>query len=466
MQIHFGIKKITKKFSIFKNGIRSMQIYRSETTNDPQIDGLEQFTQKNISSGEKNSLFAWGFSATGALGNENLLKLRKEDPPFPRKVIKRFPRRMKFFNPKFTIYDGAAGNGFTVIAATYRNSSHTLFGCGLNTDSQIGFQSNRSNEPLVCVANLVPIDLPLEESNVVSKHRPTQERVVKVACGRAHTICLTSHDNVFTMGNNSFGQCARPIVENEKYFGSKKISKIDYDHSDPIVQIECGLDHSLFLTASGVVYSCGLGCDGQLGNGSFKISPILTKVQGDILGEKIISISSAADCVLALNDKGQIFGWGNSEYGQLASATDNAQVNVSRQLFAKNQQDFFVNVAASGSMCALSNRAGRVCVWGYGFLGLGPNVKHLRKPTELSPILFGSNDFKQTKIIKLFAGLNQFGAINDLGELFMWGVNNRGNLGIGSVSDISYPHRVPIAESVLKLSLGLDHSIAITKKLM
>lgn len=61
----------------------------------------------------------------------------------------------------------------------------------------------------------------------------------------------------------------------------------------------------MFLTESGKVYACGWGSDGQLGNGSFNSDYHLNQVQGDILGEKIVKLSSAADCILAIN--GNIF---------------------------------------------------------------------------------------------------------------------------------------------------------------
>ena len=62
----------------------------------------------------------------------------------------------------------------------------------------------------------------------------------------------------------------------------------------------------MFLTKSGHVYACGWGTDGQLGNGTFNSSDVPTKVIGDIEKEKIVALSSAADCVLALNGQYRI----------------------------------------------------------------------------------------------------------------------------------------------------------------
>ncbi|EQD51099.1 Williams-Beuren syndrome chromosome region 16, isoform CRA_b, partial [mine drainage metagenome] len=66
------------------------------------------------------------------------------------------------------------------------------------------------------------------------------------------------------------------------------------------------------------------------------------------------------DCVLALSDKGEVFGWGNSEYGQLGMVTSEQQVGVSRCLGLEKQLGKVVSVAAGGSMCGLVNGE---CVW-------------------------------------------------------------------------------------------------------
>ena len=55
------------------------------------------------------------------------------------------------------------------------------------------------------------------------------------------------------------------------------------------------------MAKSGAVYACGWGADGQLGTGHYDCVAFPTKVTGDIEGERIVSLSSAADCVLAIN---------------------------------------------------------------------------------------------------------------------------------------------------------------------
>lgn len=50
------------------------------------------------------------------------------------------------------------------------------------------------------------------------------------------------------------------------------------------------------------------------------------EVGGDLAGVEIRHISTYGDCSLAVSADGELFGWGNSEYLQLASVTEATQV--------------------------------------------------------------------------------------------------------------------------------------------
>lgn len=49
-------------------------------------------------------------------------------------------------------------------------------------------------------------------------------------------------------------------------------------------------------------------------------------VTGDLAGVKVQQVTSYGDCSLAVSADGHLFGWGNSEYLQLASVTESTQV--------------------------------------------------------------------------------------------------------------------------------------------
>lgn len=244
-------------------------------------------------------VYVWGEATTGACGINESLHTQKYA-----KVVK-CPTRLPFAE-RFDVTDIAAGYGFTLFACKPRMNDTTLFGCGLNTDAQLGYQKHggETNRPMELMIYPAPIELP--------KRSDTENmQILKVAAGRAHSIALSASDVLFALGNNAYGQCGRLIVENETFHSSELVHRIEGkrifgdENDDKIKDIVCGLDHSLLLTESGKVFACGWGADGQTGLGHFNSAESWCRVRGDIEHEKIIKLATKFDCVLALN--GEVF---------------------------------------------------------------------------------------------------------------------------------------------------------------
>ncbi|XP_037960863.1 RCC1-like G exchanging factor-like protein [Teleopsis dalmanni] len=417
--------------------------------------------EPKIENPNANRIYAWGFQETGALGL--LTNVKKAQERYTE--IVNHPTRMQF-SVNSEVVDVTAGYGFSTFAVK-RSDGETLFGCGLNTDSQLGFQikgSTSDPKHLDVIIYPTAINLPRLEGET------NDDMEIKcMAAGRAHLVVVTKNGTIFTMGNNSYGQCGREIIAKEDYRGSALIHRIPQTYfcetNDEVVNVICGQDHTMFLTKLGRVYTCGWGADGQLGQGHFETTGQISIAKGDIEKENIVKISCASDCVLALNANGEVFGWGNSEYGQLDNL-DNAepQINKPRLLNITKGLGKIKDIAAGGSFCMLLNEEGLVYTWGYGILGFGPYVEQTSKPQHLLPPLFGRNDFSnETHVVSIGCGVFHMGAINSDGDLFMWGKNRFGHLGLGHKKDQFFPFKTAINGKVQKVAFGVDHTIAICK---
>ena len=142
---------------------------------NPELPVL-QFKSDNLPK-LHDRIFTWGFGQTGALGIPAIAHSKK-------KYICSTPRKLNIFGP-CKVKDVACGHGFTVFAAEAQSYQTQLFGCGVNTDNQIGYHSSDHKE-LVVITKPAAIQFP---SNV------TSYKIKQVACGRAHTLVLAS-DNV------------------------------------------------------------------------------------------------------------------------------------------------------------------------------------------------------------------------------------------------------------------------------
>ena len=210
-------------------------------------------------------------------------------------------------------------------------------------------------------------------------------------------------------------------------------------------------------------------------------------------------------------DKGQLFGWGNSEYGQLKIATSETQLHTPRHLPFSPELGKFTDIATSGTSCLVLNGTaiyiiflfpwnqtiffysdkGEVFVWGYGILGKGPKVEDIGYPSPIPLTLFGRNEFNDDcKVISVYGGLSQFAAVTNTGDLYIWGRNRFGSLGLGHLDNQFFPLKVNKSLSVTnslqliiisidkflwynlqvsvpafvkKISIGVDHCAALCK---
>ncbi|RZC41443.1 RCC1 domain containing protein [Asbolus verrucosus] len=394
-------------------------------------------------------VFVWGNLQTGALGipymkkNENCL--RRESIPSPKRLG---------FAEKFPVTTAACGFGFTVFAVD-TDSDIKLYGTGLNTDSQIGNHEIRRGHPLEIIYFPQPIHLPFKQ--------PKKSKIKKLSGGRAHLVVLTD-EGVFLLGNNSYGQCARQIIEDENYFLSNYINHIPDVDGKKITDIECGQDHTFAITEDGSVYACGWGADGQTGLGTFDNVSEFKKLKGDIECEEIVKISSRSDCVLAINNKGDVFGWGNAEYDQIVTKHNEQQVCHPTHLKHLQHIGKIKDVAAGGSFCVALNETGAVFVWGYGILGAGPRVEQSPKPVQLPETLFGVNDFQpNTEVVKVTCGLSCAMAVTNLGDIYAWGRNMKCCLGLGNENNQYFPFKVSLGGYAQEVFCGVDHTVAICK---
>nr|XP_016800751.1 RCC1-like G exchanging factor-like protein isoform X2 [Pan troglodytes] len=380
-------------------------------------------------------VFVWGFSFSGALGVPSFVVPSSGPGPRagarPRRRIQPVPYRLELDQK---ISSAACGYGFTLLSSKTADVTK-VWGMGLNKDSQLGFHRSRKDKMrgYEYVLEPSPVSLPLD--------RPQETRVLQVSCGRAHSLVLTDREGVFSMGNNSYGQCGRKVVENEIYSESHRVHRMQ-DFDGQVVQVACGQDHSLFLTDKGEVYSCGWGADGQTGLGHYNITSSPTKLGGDLAGVNVIQVATYGDCCLAVSADGGLFGWGNSEYLQLASVTDSTQVNVPRCLHfsgvGKVRQ-----AACGGTGCAVLNGEGHVFVWGYGILGKGPNLVESAVPEMIPPTLFGLTEFNpEIQVSRIRCGLSHFAALTSDDA---WGACGRGmwrgpHGDLGQVIHLNLPH--------------------------
>ncbi|KAL5964080.1 RCC1-like G exchanging factor-like protein [Taenia solium] len=429
-------------------------------------------------------VYGFGVAATGALGIRRYVEPKQMLTHSPRYTVSA-PMHLSCISANsIAVTSISCGYGFTTFIGSHHKKKRAVYGCGINSDGQLGVQNSQVHGGVSAATN---IDV-VPEPRVIQIPHDENLLPLMSSCGRAHSIIVFQSTNtkrmvLFSIGNNAYGQCAREIVAGEIFTSANpQITRVLLPPDLKIIkQVECGQDHSLVLSNEGQVFSAGLSTDGQTGLGSTDSVGRLTKIGGDLDGLHVKQVSSRGDTVLALTECGRVFGWGNNEYSQIWPVVDEVQVLKPTEIpIHKCLTNFklgkITQVAAAGSMCGLLDEYGHVLVWGFGCLGLGPRTFHCLKPTLIPPALFSpALPFSENRITDLVPGLHHFIARSSCGLLWSWGAPRGGLacLGLGRNSTKStedtmknvqtYPMPLSLPAEALRVACGVDHTMVIAK---
>ena len=147
-----------------------------------------------------------------------------------------------------------------------------------------------------------------------------------------------------------------------------------------VMQVAAGDEYTVFVTADGLVYACGLNAEGQLGVGDTEDTLVPTLVAGQLQGKAAVYVTA----------DGWLFSWGSNGSGQLGVGdTEDRHVPT---LVTGLQGKRVVHVAASAFHTICSTADGFVFTWGAGDdgqLGLGDDESDRLLPTLVSGELQG-----------------------------------------------------------------------------
>jgi len=207
----------------------------------------------------------------------------------------------------------------------------------------------------------------------------------------------------------------------------------------PIAHVNCGKYHSAAISADGDVYMWGLGDSGQLGLGSRSTkAPTPTKVDA-LSGCGIVQISCGMYHTLALNEAGEVYsmGFGGSFFngaGGLGHG-DRTQLETPTKLsaFGGTGSDIGLaaaTVSAGGYHSMALDADGGAWSWGrgeWGRLGHGDSSDCLT-PTRIE----GGGETHSKALPKLsaaFAADAHSGCLTEDGTVYTWGRNENWQLG-------------------------------------
>jgi len=270
------------------------------------------------------------------------------------------------------------------------------------------------------------------------------------------------NDQLYSFGQNSYGELA---LGDSGERTSPEVVQFFKDRPNlQIVQVVAGNEHTAILCSNGEVYTCGYNDSGQCGIGHTNRVNSLQLV--DALSDKnIVDIFSSNGCesLTAVSSTGRLYTCGYNARGQLGHGMTEivSQPKLVRRLRSKR----VVKVACSYHHSLIATDEHEVFAFGrndYGQLGIGDTIDRA-KPQRLDSL-------GRKAVHSLACGqYHTIFSIQDRGVLAC-GKNDYGQLGIADDRD---PRQVPVSSSspldcasdsnwVTQVACGYYHSLALT----
>jgi alpha-tubulin suppressor-like RCC1 family protein len=232
------------------------------------------------------------------------------------------------------------------------------------------------------------------------------------ACGLSHVIALTEDGKIYCWGRNESGQLGNGITD---FYDNEP--QINHNLSDNIIEdIKCGSYHSLALT-NGEVYAWGQNGSGQIGNDNNKDQLIPFKINS-FGEEKIEAISCGSKHSLALTKSSHVFSWGLNDKGQLGNGEgEDSNVPKVVKVEDENKKSVICTKISCGSKHSLLlSSDGEIYAFGnneFGQLGI-ENLDNKSFPTKIP------NEKKFSDIASHFHSNMSFAKSND-NIFYYWG---------------------------------------------
>ncbi|XP_044798111.1 probable E3 ubiquitin-protein ligase HERC4 isoform X5 [Bubalus bubalis] len=256
-------------------------------------------------------------------------------------------------------------------------------------------------------------------------------------------------------GNASFGQLGLGGIDEEIVLEPRKS---DFFINKKVRDVGCGLRHTVFVLDDGTVYTCGCNDLGQLGHEKSRKKPEQVVA---LDAQNIVAVSCGEAHTLALNDKGQVYAWGLDSDGQLGLLGSEECIRVPRNI--KSLSDVQIVQVACGYYHSLAlSKASEVFCWGqnkYGQLGLGIDCKKQASPQLIKSLL-------GIPFMQIAAGGAHSFVLTLSGAIFGWGRNKFGQLGLNDENDRYVPNLLKSlrTQKIVYICCGEDHTAALTKE--
>lgn len=359
-----------------------------------------------------------------------------------------------------SFYFGAQASAGGAHSGIIKNERIYVWGRNNKGQAGIGVITSINDDPETSIAIHPTTPTLINVPSITTDGSSFEEtKFVSLAFNQNASSALDVDGQVWSWGDGDDGQLGLGIADDDlvdetNYSSPQKIEKL----SD-IVSISRGYDHMLLLKSDGSVLAFGDNAYGQLGDGSNLDQDTPVTVAGLT---DIVQISASASSY-AIDTEGRLWAWGKNNYGQLGNGINDSDVHSTPTEI--NIGEPVINVASGKGHTLALTSSGQVYAWGLNAssqVGMNPSDASAEDEVwdnyVLTPKLLPWFD----DVVAIWANGNQSFAQRSDGQIYPWGQNMLGTLGIEEDGNVAEPVS-PILEleNVTDLGNGALHTIAI-----
>lgn len=298
------------------------------------------------------------------------------------------------------------------------------------------------------------------------------------------SFAITTDGYLVSWGSNKSAELGRTITGTFDPIPNY-VLRSDGTRLSNVTQVDGGDETVYALDANGFVYSWGSNTDNALGRtGATQRANRVLKADGTPLNN-IITITAGDRHGLALADDGTVWSWGGN-WGPNQLGYSGGNSGSAKQVVGIGNTGVLTNVVGisagqASSVAVLSD--GSVVTWGSncfyvtgsginaGALGQGSVVCNSGSNNSYIPnYVIDGNGVRLRKISSISDGNAVYYAINNVGEIYTWGYNVNGMLGLGTNTNSGTAKLLPIGNCRLPdpcpaPNLGPDISVCNTSQL-
>ncbi|XP_014258903.1 RCC1 and BTB domain-containing protein 1-like isoform X2 [Cimex lectularius] len=195
--------------------------------------------------------------------------------------------------------------------------------------------------------------------------------------------------------------------------------------------------HAIAFTSTGEVFSWGHNGNYELGTGTTLHSASPNLIGCSLTDKVVMEVACGAHHSVVLTNDGEVYAWGQYKNGQMISCINQNQL-LPKKVQSTIAGKIIVGIACGQSHTMAITNKGEVYGWGFnivGQLGLGNTMNQLN-PCRIMAL-------SNTVIVKIVCGNSHTLALSDEGKVYAWGANTYGQLASNSKNNVLTPEQIP-----------------------